>query len=106
MEPGELPTEAVVREIEEETGLLAEVVRLVGVYGKTNESDLVFAFECRIVRGESAASDEADEHRFFDPESLPANFAPRQAERIADAMASSAPVIRWHRAEGWSASHR
>lgn len=104
VEPGELPTEAVVREIEEETGLHAEVLRLVGVYGKPGEQDLVFAFACRIIRGEPATTNEADAHRYFDPACLPANFPPRQAERIADAVKSSAPVIRWHRAQGWSAT--
>ena len=52
VESGELPTEAIVREVKEETGLDAVVDRLVGVYGKTDKDELVFAFVCRIVGGE------------------------------------------------------
>lgn len=59
IEIGELPTEAVVREVKEETGLNVEAERLVGVYGKTQKPDeLVFAFKCRIIFGEIAQTDE------------------------------------------------
>ena len=86
MESGELPTEAVVRETREETGLEVTVERLVGVYGKEEKDELVFSFLCRVVGGELGLSDEADACEFFDVEAIPRNTSPKQVERIEHAM--------------------
>lgn len=95
VEHGELPTEAVVRETKEETGLDVVVERLVGVYGKENENDFVFAFVCRVVGGQLSATDEADESRFFQVADIPFNTSPKQVERIRDALNDNAqPVFR------------
>jgi len=95
VESGELPTEAVVREVKEETGLDVAVDRLVGVYGKTDKDELVFAFVCRIVSGEVAATDEADKCEYFEVERIPPNTAPKHVGRIRDAIGSAVqPVFR------------
>ncbi len=95
MESRELPTEAVIREVMEETGLEVTVERLVGVYGKVDKDDLVFAFVCKVVGGELRLSDEADEHRYFDVNALPPNTLQKQVERIFDAVRDlPAPVFR------------
>ena len=86
VETGELPTEAVVREVKEETGLDVTVDRLVGVYGKTDKDELVFTFACRIVGGEIAATDEADNCEYFEIERTPSNTAPKHVGRIHDAI--------------------
>ncbi len=86
VESGELPSEAVIREVLEETGLRVAVERLVGVYGKADKDELVFAFTCRVVGGELGASDEADECRYFAIEHIPLNTSPKQVERIHDAL--------------------
>jgi 8-oxo-dGTP diphosphatase len=92
---GELPTEAAVRETGEETGLDVVVERLVGVYGKQDKDEFVFAFACRVVGGQLAATDEADESRYFAIEDIPANTSPKQVERIRDAaLGHSQPVFR------------
>ena len=95
VESGELPSEAVIREVQEETGLEVAVERLVGVYGKMERDDLVFSFVCRIVGGELALTDESDENAYFSIDRLPANTIPKQVERIRDALAPlSQPVFR------------
>ena len=95
MESRELPTEAVIREVMEETGLEVTVERMVGVYGKVDKDDLVFAFVCKVVGGELRLSDEADEHRYFDVNALPPNTLQKQVERIFDAVRDlPAPVFR------------
>jgi len=95
MESGELPIDAVIREIREETGLEVAVDRLVGVYGKVDKDDLVFSFVCRIVRGELTETEESSESRYFEIAHLPSNTAPRQVERIHDALkAESQPIFR------------
>lgn len=86
MEAGESPWEAVVREVEEEVGLIVEVERLAGVYAKPEQEEIVFSFVCRVIRGEPGTSEEADEVCFFAVDQLPRNTSPKQAERIHDAL--------------------
>ncbi len=96
VESGEIPTEAVIREVKEETNLEVVVEKLVGVYGKADKKDeLVFSFVCRIVDGELSNTDEASENQYFDVDKLPLNTSPKQVERIRDAMkASDIPIFR------------
>jgi ADP-ribose pyrophosphatase YjhB (NUDIX family) len=91
MERGELPTEAAVRETREETGLDVTVERLVGVYGKADVDEIVFAFACRAVGGQLTATDEADACEYFALERVPRNTIPRHVERIHDALSPDAP---------------
>lgn len=98
LEPGELPDACVIREVREETGLEAAVERLVGVYGKLERNELVFAFLCRVVGGELSLTSETDANRYFYPDALPPNTLLKHVERIADAVAVRAgnlpPVFR------------
>lgn len=94
LEPGELPNEAAIRETREETGLQVAMERLVGVYGKEGGDELVFAFACAVISGALAATDEADDNRFFPAEALPPNTIPKHVERIRDALAGGPPVVR------------
>ena len=95
VERGELPTNAAIRETKEETGLDAVIERLVGVYGKVNEDDLVFTFTCRVVGGRLSVTEEADECRYFAVRDIPPNTSPRQVERVHDALnAHPQPVFR------------
>jgi len=95
VESGELPTEAVIREVREETGLEAAVERLVGVYGKIDRDELVFSFTCTVTGGHLTATDESSECCYFETVRLPANLSPKQVERIHDAVKPrDQPVIR------------
>jgi 8-oxo-dGTP diphosphatase len=93
LEVGESVTDCAIREIKEETGLNAEILRLVGVYNKKEKNDLVFSFVCKIVSGEITLNDEADKIEWFDLEKLPSNTIPKQVERIMDAMENSEKTI-------------
>ena len=88
VESGELPNEAVVREVQEETGLEVVIERLVGIYGKVyKRDDLVFTFICRVVGGELFLTDEADECKYFPVDEIPPDTIPKHIERIQDARA-------------------
>lgn len=92
---GELPTEAAIREVREETGLEVVLERLVGVYGKPEKDELVFVFGCHPIGGRLVATDEARESRYFSVDDMPANTCPKHVERIHDAVGRSAePIIR------------
>ncbi len=92
LEPGELPTEGVVRETKEETGLGVEVERLFGV-GVTTESRLGFVFYCRITGGELMPTDETDSVAFFARNELPPNIPPRKKAMIESAYQHPAEVV-------------
>jgi ADP-ribose pyrophosphatase YjhB (NUDIX family) len=94
VESGELPTEAVIRETEEETGLAVAIERLSGVYGKHDKDEVVFAFVCRVVGGRLRVTDEADESAYFRIADLPLNTIPKHVERIHDAVKHTPPVFR------------
>lgn len=94
VEEREAPWDAVVREVREEVGLEAAVVRLTGLYWKPDTDELVFNFECRVVSGTPGTSDEADAARYFALDDLPANVAPKQVQRIRDALAGDAVAMR------------
>jgi ADP-ribose pyrophosphatase YjhB (NUDIX family) len=95
VESGDLPTGAAIRETREETGLDVVIERLVGVYGKVDEDELVFAFACRVVGGQLSITDEADECEYFYLESIPENTSPKHVERIHDALrGGDQPIFR------------
>jgi ADP-ribose pyrophosphatase YjhB (NUDIX family)/SAM-dependent methyltransferase len=85
VESGELPDEAVVREVVEETGLEVVVERLVDIYGKVDD-DLVFSFVCRVTGGQLSFTDESSDCRYFEVGQMPGNTSPKHLERINDAL--------------------
>ena len=98
MELGELPTETAIRETCEETGLDVKLERLVGVYSKPQDNDLVFVFTAEIIGGKLAFTDEADQIEYFALDDLPVNTIPKHIERIRDAAAQHAEPIFRHQA--------
>ncbi len=92
VERHESPWVAVAREVEEEVGLLVRVERLLGVYSVPERCDLVLNFLCIVEGGTARRSDEADDVRWFDKNSIPPNTLPRHLERIADAYSAHVGV--------------
>lgn len=100
VEPHELISEGLIREVREETCLEVEVVRMVGVYSKPQKHEIVIAFEARVVGGMLQPSDEADLHTWIDPDALDTiELLPKHRERIEDALhRGPAAVVRDQRA--------
>jgi 8-oxo-dGTP diphosphatase len=94
VEAEEAPWDAVVREVREEVGLVASVVRVTGLYWKPETDELVFNFECTIASGAPGTSDEADAAEYFSVDDLPANTPPKQVQRIRDALAGNGVAMR------------
>ena len=74
VEYGETVEEAVLREVKEETGLDAEIKKLVGVYSDPNRDprghtiSVVFLLEAK---GSAIAGDDASDAKFFNLDDLP-----------------------------------
>ncbi len=98
MNLGESLTEALVREVSEETGLWVEPTRLVGLYTAPDLQNYTYPngdqiqgwdafFECRVVGGSLRAQDgEASDLAFVEPEDLAFDFPPLHRMR-ADLLA-------------------
>jgi ADP-ribose pyrophosphatase YjhB (NUDIX family) len=99
--------EAIIREVEEETGLQVGVKRMTGVYSHPEQQVFSYpsgkavhfvtnCFRCSIEGGAPEADeDEALEVGFFNVDNLPSNILPMQPQWIIDAtVASDSPAIR------------
>lgn len=88
VEVGESAERAAVREVEEETGLGVELVRLVGVYSRPDRDprghNVSVAYLARWVSGELAAGTDASEAALLDPHSVSLAFD--HAEIVRDAL--------------------
>lgn len=106
-EQGETVTEALKREILEESGIHAEPERLTGIYQNLVSKDgygplagmkvppiVSFAFICRYAGGEASVSDESEDVRWATPEEAAAMVAhPLYAKRLADMLAFDGAVV-------------
>lgn len=92
-EKGETPWEAVVREVEEETGLEVWPQRLSGVYFKPMQRELSFCFVCEVVGGRLDVSEENDQSEYFALADFPKNTVPKQRERAEDALAGKLEAV-------------
>ena len=93
LESWETPREAVVREIKEETGLEAEVERLVGIYAKEYKDDIVFLFLCKKVWGSLVLNDEAQAFERYEEDKLPENIFQNHKVRISDFFSQSSGTV-------------
>jgi ADP-ribose pyrophosphatase YjhB (NUDIX family) len=71
LEVDETVSQAAIRETLEETGLIVEPGRMVGLYSRLEAAVVVLAFEARIVGGTAHSTPEALEVRAFRPEEIP-----------------------------------
>jgi len=104
LEPGEEASIAVVREALEETGMIVEPTRLVGVYGGPRMvyaypngdmvADTAIVFACQVVTGaKRVADDESLDLRWFLPDSLPVREGSRIHRWITDALTRETPYF-------------
>lgn len=86
IEPSELPQEAVIREVKEETGLHVEIERQSGEYTPINRlGALTFVFVCHIKSGKSQLSNETSDIAFFKVDKFPSLFFQVHKKWVEDA---------------------
>lgn len=81
---GETPWQTAIREIKEETGFDAEIIKLVNISLKVSKNDIIFTFLCKINRGQATLSNESDKIEYFKIDEIPSNTSLSQVERIKD----------------------
>ncbi len=87
VELGESLTDALIREIHEETGITASVGALVGVYSNTRSHIVMFGFLCDYVSGEPTASSESLEVEWVDRgEAVARVVRPPLLDRLRDML--------------------
>lgn len=104
VDSGERVVEAVVREVEEETGIHVKPVNLIGIYsnphvvisyehGARKYHVVSIMFLCEPMYGEPRVTEETLEWGYFLPTELPEPLAETHVERIRDAVAFAGSVF-------------
>ena len=86
LEPGEAATVGVVREVEEETGLVVEPLKLSGVYQNIARDILALVFLARRVSGVPRTSDESLRVEWLTADQVRAHMTEAYAVRLLDAV--------------------
>ncbi|NGX28097.1 MAG: RNA pyrophosphohydrolase [Candidatus Anoxychlamydiales bacterium] len=95
IEKDETLENATLREVLEETGYTTKIYRKVGEYTPINKlSKFTHLYECEIISGKAAISDETREVNFFDIENLPKLIPPPYPEWIDDANKNEKSLIK------------
>lgn len=86
LELGETIEDAVIREVEEETGARVEVERLTGVYKNMRQGIVALVFRCRLLSAPRSHTDEAASVAWHDIADVPNLMKPAYAARVLDAL--------------------
>lgn len=82
VEEKESPWNAAVREVKEEIHVDCKIERLLGLYHKPAQDEVVFMFVAKIEQGTPKLSDEVADIQYFPLDHLPENIAPMQRQRL------------------------
>jgi ADP-ribose pyrophosphatase YjhB (NUDIX family) len=106
--PGETLEKTVIREIEEETGLIVEITGFLGIYSDPQDGRIVcyldngdlvhiidVIFTASVVSGSLRVSSESFEVRFFSRHKLPENIVLPAIRPIHDYLSGKRCQIRW-----------
>lgn len=105
IERGESPTDALRREVTEESGYRIDPGPLLGIYSTPFKDNLVLTFEASIVgRGKWAPNSEISEYGWYAAAALPEPIRPRAHIRIQDAFERNYGTVRTFKRDDGNAS--
>ena len=95
VERNESPEEAILREMEEETGFKVEIKRHIAIYLPVNKlTHLTYFYECTPISGQATSGSETIEAKFFALDHLPTKLMPPPYVRwIDDALQNFSDLI-------------
>lgn len=95
IEVGETPEEALIREIEEETGYIVQILRKGAEYHPINRlAAFTTVFICQIRSGHICLSSETNAIAFFPLHHLPSNFFPPHKHWLSEILTQSTLIQR------------
>ena len=96
LELSESITDGLIREVEEETGLVVEPERLSGVYKNIARGIIALVFRCHVVCGTPRPSAETPQVAWLSLAEVNQRMSEAYAIRIQDAVSETVPPIRLH----------
>jgi 8-oxo-dGTP diphosphatase len=84
------------REVQEETGVIAEPERLTGVYKNLRLGVVALVFRARIIGGQPGPTEESAAVDWWTSDQVTANMAETFAVRVLDALDSADVAVRLH----------
>jgi 8-oxo-dGTP diphosphatase len=95
---GESLTEALVREVREETGYTVSVGTVSGIYQNMKRQIVSLVFRCDVVCGEARVSDESSRVEWLHPSEIHERMDEAYAVRLLDALQEEmgSPQVRTH----------
>jgi 8-oxo-dGTP diphosphatase len=98
LEPGESLTDALVREVREETGYTVTVDSVSGIYQNMKRQIVALVFRCDVVSGEARVSDESSRVEWLHPGEIRERMDEAYAVRLIDALQDEigSPQVRTH----------
>lgn len=104
IDPGETPEEAVIREVQEETGLEVAVERLAGRYRRLGFlPHMAWVYRCRPVGGRLATSPETPRVQWFALDDIPGTLFPWYRGPLKDALPETGPPVEREEHQGVAA---
>jgi 8-oxo-dGTP diphosphatase len=91
-------TEALVREVREETGYTVSVGSVSGIYQNMKHQIVALVFRCDVVSGEARVSDESSRVEWLPPSEIRDRMDEAYAVRLLDALheGANSPRVRTH----------
>jgi ADP-ribose pyrophosphatase YjhB (NUDIX family) len=96
LELSETPSDGVVREVLEETGIRVKVDQLTGVYKNMMRGVVTLAFRCYAAGGDTHPTSEARQVAWLTIDEARRDMVEARAVRVTDALSCSGPFVRVH----------
>ena len=101
-ERGETAAQAALRETKEESGIVATIDELSGVYAFGRVKGLIFVYTAHPVGGAPQISRESIDVRYFSPDALPRRMLHFARPRLLDALSSQRGTFRYQPYPMWA----
>lgn len=96
LELAETPSDGVVREVLEETGIRVEAEQLTGVYKNMRRGVVTLAFRCSFIGGHTHPTSEAKKVAWLTIDEAERDMVEARAIRVTDALSDKCPFVRVH----------